>query len=57
MNHCKVTEKGCLYTSFEKTHPDMMYSGGCIFINHTMGYIHVEHLINFTSTETIQAKR
>ena len=56
MNHCKVTEKGYLYTSFGKTHPDMMYSGGCIFINHTMGYIHVEHHINFTATETIQAK-
>ena len=30
---------------------------GCIFIDHATGDIHVEHLINFTVTETIQAKQ
>ena len=33
-----------------------MFSGGCIFIDHATGYIHIEHLINFTTNETILAK-
>ena len=40
-----------------KTHPDMMYAGGCIFVDHAMGFVHIEYLINFTATETINAKQ
>ena len=39
------------------TQPDITYSGGCIFVDHAMGFTHVEHLINFTTTETIHAKQ
>ena len=34
MDHFKVTDHGRLYTSTGKTHPNMMYSGGCIFVDH-----------------------
>ena len=57
MDHFKVTDHGRLYTLRGKTHPNMMYSGGCIFVDHTMGCVHIKHKINFTATETIQAKK
>ena len=57
MDHFKVTNNGRLYTSRGKTHPNMMYSGGCIFVYHAMGFVHIEHMIKFTAMETIQAKR
>ena len=57
MDHFKVTNHGRLYTSRGKTHPDMMYSGGCIFVDHATGFAHIEHMISFTAMETIQAKR
>ena len=31
-------------------------AGDCIFVDHTTGFVLIEHMINFTSTETIQAK-
>ena len=57
MDHFKVTDHGRLYTLRGKTHPSMMYSGGCIFVDHATGFVLIEHMINFTATETIQAKR
>ena len=56
MDHFKVTNCGKLYTSRGKTHLDMIYSGGCILEDHAMGFVHIEHMINFTTMETIQAK-
>ena len=57
MDHFKVTNHGRLYTSRGKTHPNMMYSGGHIFVDHAMGFIHIKLMINITTVETIQAKR
>ena len=57
MDHFTVTQKGRLYSSKGKTHTDSMYSGGCIFVDHATGDIHIEHLVNFTATETIAAKQ
>ena len=36
---------------------DVIYTGRCIFISHTMGNIHVKYLLNFMATTTIQAKQ
>ena len=33
------------------------YVGGCIFVDHMSGYIHVEHQLGFSSSETIRAKQ
>ena len=38
------------------TCPETMYVSGCIFVDHTIGDVHVEHVINFTTTETILPK-
>ena len=56
MDHFKVNDHRRLYTSRGKTHPNMMYSGGCIFVDHSTGFVHMIHMINFTAMETIQAK-
>ena len=56
MDHFTVTEHGRLYTSMGKTTSDLMYAGSCIFVDHATGDVHVEHLLNFTTTETLQAK-
>jgi hypothetical protein len=33
------------------------YKGGCIFVDHATGYIHVEHQLGFSAVETIRAKQ
>ena len=32
------------------------YKGGCIFVDHGTGYLHVEHQLGFSAVETIRAK-
>ena len=56
MDHFTVTEHGRLYTSMGKTTSDLMYAGGCIFVDHATGDVCVEHLLSFTTTETLKAK-
>jgi hypothetical protein len=34
-----------------------MYMGGCIFVDHASGYIHVEHQVGLNSHETLKVKR
>ena len=34
-----------------------MYVGGCIFVDHMCNYIHIEHQLGFSSSETIRAKQ
>jgi hypothetical protein len=49
--------KGCLFTSRGKTSDSEMYdSGGCLFIDHASGYIHVEFQTHLNTHETISAK-
>ena len=33
------------------------FKGGCIFVDHGTGYIHVEHQLGFSAVETIRAKQ
>ena len=33
------------------------YKGGCIFVDHGTGYVHVEHQLGFSAVETIRAKQ
>ena len=41
MDHFTVTEYGRLYTSMGKTTSDLMYAGGCSFVIHATGDVHV----------------
>ena len=45
-----------MYTAMGKTTSDLMYAASCIFVDDATGDVHVEHLLNFTTTETLQAK-
>jgi hypothetical protein len=56
IDHFKCSAKGRLYESKGKTPDDLMYTGGCIFVDHCSGYIHVEHQVLLTAGETIAAK-
>jgi len=56
VDHFESRLKGRIYTSFGKTTSDQ-YVGGCIFVDHASGYIHVEHQLGFSSSETIRAKQ
>jgi hypothetical protein len=56
VDHFQSSAKGRLYESFGKTSEDKMYSGGCIFVDHATGYIHVEHQVSWSAAETIAAK-
>jgi hypothetical protein len=38
-----ATHKGRLYESFGKSKADKMHMGGCVFVNHASGHVHVEH--------------
>ena len=57
MDHFKVTEECHLYTLMGKMNNEHMYSSGCVFVDHATGNVHTEHFINFTTSETIPAKK
>ncbi|KAI2512071.1 hypothetical protein MHU86_2359 [Fragilaria crotonensis] len=40
----------------EKTKADEMYTGGCIFVDHASGFVHVELQVNLNTHETLKAK-
>jgi hypothetical protein len=56
VDHFVCSTKGRLITSAGKTKSDDMYTGGCIFVDHASGYIHVEMQVNLNSHETLKAK-
>jgi hypothetical protein len=56
MDHFICSSKGRLYSSHGKSSERDMYSGGCIFVDHASGYIHVEHQVTFTAAHTLQSK-
>jgi hypothetical protein len=56
VDHFVATTKGRLFTSAGKTKSDDTYTGGCLFVDHATGYVHVEHQVSSTSHETLKAK-
>ena len=55
-DHFVCSTKGRLFESRGKTKDDDMYSGGCIFVDHSSGYAHVEFQCHLNSHETLKAK-
>jgi hypothetical protein len=51
---CKV--KGRLFTSKGQTKDDLMYCGGCVFVDHFSGLIHVELQQNLNTHKTLASK-
>jgi hypothetical protein len=56
VDHFVCRNKGRLFTSRGKTSEDAMYSGGCVFVDHASGYLHVAFQVLLNSHETIDAK-
>ena len=56
VDHFESRLKGRTYSSFGGTNADQ-YIGGCIFVDSMSGYLHVEHQLGFSSSETIRAKQ
>ena len=45
-----------LYHKNGKPDPSDMFSGGCVFIDHSSGYVSIKHQVAINSTETVKAK-
>ena len=56
VDHFIYSEKGRLIHTYGKEAPDEKFSGGCIFVDHASGYIHVELQQAVNSHQTLQAK-
>lgn len=56
IDHFVCKTKGRLFTSRGKTDPNEMYCGGCVFVDHYSGLIHVEFQQNLNTHETLLAK-
>ena len=55
IDHFESRLLGQTFDSYGKL-SDNTFKGGCIFVEHGTGYIHVEHQLGFSAVETIQAK-
>ena len=51
------SHRGRLTTGYGKAPSAQTYAGGTFFVNHTSGYIHVEHQIILSAADTIRSKR
>jgi hypothetical protein len=56
MDHFSVTEKVRLFDSKGKINSDLLYTGGCLFCDHAMGYIYIHFHVHKNVQETLEAK-
>ena len=56
VDHFESRLQGRTLTSYGRDSSDK-YVGGCIFVDHMSGYIHVEPQLGFSGSETIRAKQ
>ena len=56
VDHFICSTKGRLFTSCGKTKDSNLYCGGCIFVDHASGHVHVELQPSLHSHATIEAK-
>ena len=56
VDHFESRIKGRTYTSYGRPTSEH-YVGGCVFVDHMSGYIHIEHQLGFSSSETIRGKQ
>jgi hypothetical protein len=56
VNHFVCSTRGHLFTSKGKTSENEMYCGGCIFVAHATGHLHVEFQKHQNTHETLEAK-
>jgi hypothetical protein len=56
VDHFESRLLGRTFDSYGKA-SSAQYKGGCIFVDHGSGYMHVEHQLGFSAVETIRAKQ
>ena len=56
VDHFVCSTKGRLFSSKGKEKDDDKYTGGCIFVDHASGYVHVEFQTHLNTHETIKSK-
>ena len=47
---------GRLYHKNRKADQSDMFSGGCVFIDHSSGYVSIKHQVDINATENVKAK-
>ena len=57
VDHFEANPKGRLPHTYGKEKDDDRYKGGCIFVDHATGYIHIELQARLNTTETLKAKK
>ena len=57
VDHFVCSTRGRLYASRGKTSAlEKLYCGGCLFVDHASGFVHVEHQTSLSSHDTLRAK-
>ena len=56
VDHFEANPRGCLQHTYGKEKADLRYKGGCIFVDHASGYIHVELQVRLNTTKTKHSK-
>jgi hypothetical protein len=56
VNHFLCSTRGHLFTSKGKTSENEMYCGGCVFVDHATGHLHMEFQKHLNTHETLEAK-
>ena len=56
IHHYISRAPGRIYHTKGKSDQYDMFSGGCVFIYHTSGYVSIKHQVAINSTETVNEK-
>ncbi len=56
VDHFESRLLGRTFDSYGKA-SSATYKGGCIFVDHCSGFLHVEHQLGFSAVETVRAKQ
>ena len=56
VDHFVSSLKGRLFSGYDKGSDDSRYVGGCIFVDHSSSYIHIEFQSSLSSHDTLRAK-
>ena len=51
-----LRDTGRIYHTKGKSDSYEMFSGGCVFIDHAIGYVSIKHQVAINATETVKAK-
>ena len=52
--HYTSRAPGRLYYTKGKSYPSDIFSGGCVFIDHTSGYVSINHQVAINATEIVR---